>query len=156
VGSLFPHLLLLLLWKNSEVNRVKGHLTMWGYLVAIKWGTLFSDFPSYALFLWSTVFNHAYKFSDHVCEISCSDGACIRRKFVCDGHQDCLGGLDEEDCSMYLHFCIICNIMDTMKTAKIKPLFKKWDKQDIQNYRPTSILCVFENSGKINVTYYSF
>ena len=36
--------------KISEVWRnkwIKGHLTVWGYFVAIKWGTLFSDFPSY-------------------------------------------------------------------------------------------------------------
>jgi hypothetical protein len=53
------------------------------------------------------VFNHAYKFSDHACELHefrCGDGACIRRKFVCDGHEDCVGGLDEEDCSTYIHF----------------------------------------------------
>lgn len=53
------------------------------------------------------MFNHAYKFSDHTCELNefrCGDGACIRRKFVCDGHEDCVGGLDEEDCSTYIHF----------------------------------------------------
>ena len=34
-------------------------------------------------------------------------------------------------------------IPDMMKLAKIKPLFKKGDKQDIQNYRPISILSAF-------------
>jgi len=36
--------------KISEVKCskwIKSHLTLWGYLVAIKWGTLLSDFPSY-------------------------------------------------------------------------------------------------------------
>jgi hypothetical protein len=32
---------------------------------------------------------------------------------------------------------------DMMKKAKIKPLFKKGDRQYIQNYRPLSILSVF-------------
>jgi hypothetical protein len=32
---------------------------------------------------------------------------------------------------------------DQMKTAKIKPLFKKGDKQNMQNYRPISVLSVF-------------
>ena len=30
-----------------------------------------------------------------------------------------------------------------MKKAKISPLFKKGNKQDIQNYRPTAVLSVF-------------
>jgi len=30
-----------------------------------------------------------------------------------------------------------------MKKAKIKPLFKKGERQDIKNYRPVSILSVF-------------
>jgi len=32
---------------------------------------------------------------------------------------------------------------DMMKTAKVKPLYKKKNRQDIQNYRPISILSVF-------------
>ena len=32
---------------------------------------------------------------------------------------------------------------DVWKTAKVKPLFKKGDKYDTQNYRPISIICVF-------------
>ena len=32
---------------------------------------------------------------------------------------------------------------DQMKRAKIKPLFKKGDKQNMQNYRPISVLSVF-------------
>jgi hypothetical protein len=44
----------------------------------------------------------------------------------------------------------ICNVSfkygifpDQMKVAKIKPLFKKGDKQNMQNYRPISVLSVF-------------
>jgi hypothetical protein len=36
-----------------------------------------------------------------------------------------------------------------MKKAKISPLFKKGNKQDIQNYRPIALLSVFfQNIGK--------
>lgn len=62
----------------------------------------------YFLFPCSTVLNCVYLFSDHVCELHefrCGDGACIRKEFVCDGNQDCIGGSDEAVCSMYLIFC---------------------------------------------------
>jgi hypothetical protein len=38
-----------IIWQNSEVSNkwIKRRLTMWGYLVAIKEGTLFSDCPLY-------------------------------------------------------------------------------------------------------------
>jgi hypothetical protein len=55
------------------------------------------------------VLNDICQFADHACEVHefrCGDGACIRTKFVCDGHEDCVDGLDEKDCSMYLKFCI--------------------------------------------------
>ena len=32
---------------------------------------------------------------------------------------------------------------DDWKLAKVKPLYKKWDRYDIQNYRPISIISVF-------------
>jgi hypothetical protein len=34
-------------------------------------------------------------------------------------------------------------IPDRMKIAKVRPLFKKGDRQDVQNYRPISVLTVF-------------
>jgi hypothetical protein len=34
---------------------------------------------------------------------------------------------------------------DIMKKAKVKPLFKNKNRQDIQNYRPISILSIFLN-----------
>ena len=44
----------------------------------------------------------------------------------------------------------ICNISlkfgifpDLMKRAKLRPIFKKGDRQDIQNYRPQAVLSVF-------------
>jgi hypothetical protein len=44
-----------------------------------------------------------------------------------------------------------------MKKAKIKPLFKNGDRQDIQNYRPIFILFVFSKPlEKINVQQISF
>jgi hypothetical protein len=37
---------------------------------------------------------------------------------------------------------------DITKKAKIRPLFKKEDKQDVQNYRPISILSAFSKFCK--------
>jgi hypothetical protein len=36
-----------------------------------------------------------------------------------------------------------CVFPETFKTAKVKPLHKKWDKRDMENYRPISLLCTF-------------
>jgi hypothetical protein len=87
--SSWPQWLMSLKYQYREGDRL---------FIGFKWQR--SD--KYALFPWGTVFNHAYKFSDHACELHefrCGDGACIRRKSVCDGHVDCVGGLNEDECS---------------------------------------------------------
>ena len=53
-------------------------------------------------------------------QFKCSDDSCIGLGKVCDGHQDCMGGLDEHQCSAYI-LCIntgvvglLCVYMNTV------------------------------------------
>ncbi len=48
-------------------------------------------------------------------------------------------------CQVHLLLHLLCTgiFPDFFKTVKIKPLFKKGNKNDIQNYRPISLLSVF-------------
>lgn len=73
-----------------------------------------------------TLLNYICQFTDHACDVHefrCEDGACIRTKFVCDGHEDCIDGLDEKDCSMYLTFYIFLFFPSRSSFCEYKLLF---------------------------------
>jgi hypothetical protein len=40
---------------------------------------------------------------------------------------------------------------DEWKIARMKPLYKKGDMYDIQNYKLISVLCFFKNIGKVDI-----